>query len=158
MPCRARVQRRVPAGEPRGAGGLGGAAADVAARDAAVRNMEANTTHVCRLRERFLDRLRADAAPVVVNGPADAARTVPHIVNASFPGCAADALMMALDLAGVACSAGSACSSGSLLPSPVLRAMGVPDDVLRSALRFSFGPATTAAEIDEAAARVVVAV
>jgi cysteine desulfurase len=129
-----------------------------AALDVAVRQMDANTSYVRRLRERFLDRLRADAAPVVVNGPADAARAVPHIVNISFPGCGADALMMALDLAGVACSAGSACSSGSLLPSPVLRVMRVPDNVLRSALRFSFGAATTAEDVDEAAARVVSAV
>jgi cysteine desulfurase len=44
------------------------------------------------------------------------------------------------------------------LPSPVLRAMGVPDDVLRSAMRFSFAPTQTAAEIDDAAGRVVDAV
>jgi cysteine desulfurase len=65
---------------------------------------------------------------------------------------------MALDLAGVSCSAGSACSSGSLLPSPVLRAMGLPDELLRSAVRFSFGPGTTEAEVDDAAERVVVVV
>jgi len=65
---------------------------------------------------------------------------------------------MALDLAGVACSTGSACSSGSLLPSPVLRAMNVPDDVLRSALRFSFGPTLELADIDEAADRIGLAV
>lgn len=128
------------------------------ALDIAVRQMETNVAHVRRLRDRFLERVRAEASPVVLNGPADAARTVPHIVNVSFPGCAADTLMMALDLAGVACSAGSACSSGSLLPSPVLRAMGVPDDVLRSALRFSFGPATTEADVKEATDRLVAAV
>jgi cysteine desulfurase len=61
---------------------------------------------------------------------------------------------MALDLAGVACSTGSACSSGSLLPSPVLRAMGVPDEVLRSSIRFSFGPALRIADIDDAADRI----
>ena len=83
---------------------------------------------------------------------------VPHVLNVSFPGCAADGLLMALDLAGVACSTGSACSSGSLLPSPVLQAMGVPEDVLRSAMRFSLSPQTTEAEIDEAAARIVAAV
>ncbi|MEG6624244.1 hypothetical protein V2B08_33560, partial [Pseudomonas aeruginosa] len=47
-----------------------------------------------------------------------------------------------------------ACSSGSLLPSPVLQAMGVPDDVLRSAMRFSLGFQLTDAEVDEAARRV----
>ena len=83
---------------------------------------------------------------------------VPHVLNLSFPGCRGDALLMALDLAGVCCSTGSACSSGSLLPSPVLTAMGIAADRLRSALRFSFGFTTTEAEINEAAAVVVRAV
>ena len=65
---------------------------------------------------------------------------------------------MALDLAGVQCSTGSACSSGSLLPSPVLAAMGVPDDVLRSAVRFSLGPDSTDAMIEDAAGRIAACV
>ena len=102
-------------------------------------------------RDRFLKHLRAACPPVEVNSPADGS---PYIVNVSFPGCRADLLLMKLDLTGVACSTGSACSSGSLLPSPVLQAMGVPDEVLRSAMRFSFGAGTTAAELDEAADRI----
>jgi cysteine desulfurase len=97
--------------------------------------------------------MQLDAAPVVVNGDG-----VPHILNVSFPGCASDGLLMALDLAGVSCSAGSACSSGSLLPSPVLRAMGLPDLELRSAVRFSFAPSTTALDVDDAAERIVTTV
>jgi cysteine desulfurase len=54
----------------------------------------------------------------------------------------------------VACSTGSACSSGSLLPSPVLQAMGVPEGVLHSAMRFSLSPLLTEAEVDEAARRI----
>jgi cysteine desulfurase len=119
----------------------------------AVRDMAATTAQVIQLRERFLARLRSDAAPVVVNGDG-----VPNILNISFPGCLAEGLLMALDLAGVSCSAGSACSSGSLLPSPVLRAMGLPDAELRSAVRFSFGPHTTAEEVDDAAGRIVAVV
>ena len=65
---------------------------------------------------------------------------------------------MKLDLAGVACSTGSACSSGSLLPSPVLQAMGVPDTVLRTAMRFSFGPATSDNELAEAAVQIAACV
>jgi cysteine desulfurase len=72
----------------------------------------------------------------------------------SFPGLPGDALLMALDLAGVACSTGSACSSGSLLPSPVLLAMQVPEDHLRSALRFSLGALNRQEECDEAARRI----
>ncbi len=115
----------------------------------------ARTERVRRLRALFLSRLRQTAGPVVVNGPGDdPAAGVPHTLNLSFPGCQADALLMSLDLAGVACSTGSACSSGSLLPSPVLQAMGTPDEVLRSAMRFSFSALLTEDEIAEAARRV----
>src|SRR5437899_9306092 len=65
---------------------------------------------------------------------------------------------MNLDLAGVACSTGSACSSGSLLPSPVLQAMAVPQDVLHSAMRFSLSPLLNEAEVDEAARRIIAVV
>ncbi len=122
-----------------------------AALDLACRQREARHAHFARLRQELLDHLRAHAAPVVVNGPADA---LPTTLNVSFPGLAAEVLLMALDLAGVACSTGSACSSGSLLPSPTLRAMGVPEDVLRSAMRFSFGATTTPEEVREAARRI----
>src|SRR5204862_966322 len=113
---------------------------------------EARWAHVLRLRRRFLERLRAEAAPVVLNGPE--AGGVPHTVNVSFPGCRAESLLMNLDLAGVCCSTGSACSSGSLLPSPVLQAMGVPDEVLHSAMRFSLSPLLTEEQISEAARRI----
>jgi cysteine desulfurase len=108
---------------------------------------------VARLRERFLGFLQTHAAPIVLNGPAQGG--MPHTINVSFPGLKADALLINLDLAGVACSTGSACSSGSLLPSPVLQAMGVPTDVLHSAMRFSLSPMLSVEEVDEAAARVV---
>jgi cysteine desulfurase len=123
------------------------AAGMAAALEIAVRDLDRNCEHVTILRRRFLERVQG-AGPLVVNGPAD---SVPHILNVSFPGCAADRLLIALDLAGIACSTGSACSSGSLLPSPVLRAMGVPDDVLRSAMRFSFAYTQSIEEIARAA-------
>jgi cysteine desulfurase len=120
-------------------------------REAATR-----TEHVRRLRALFLSRLRETAGPIIVNGPNedDPAAGVPHTLNLSFPGCRADALLMGLDLAGVACSTGSACSSGSLLPSPVLQAMRVPDAVLHSAMRFSLSALLTEEEVAEAARRV----
>jgi cysteine desulfurase len=124
-----------------------------AALEIACREMDQRRQHVTRLRRRLLERLQAEAGPVVVNGPAEG-EGVPHTLNLSFPGLAGDALLMALDLAGVACSTGSACSSGSLLPSPVLAAMHVRDDCLRSALRFSLGATNREDEIDEAARRI----
>jgi cysteine desulfurase len=121
---------------------------------------EEQVEHVRRLHALFLDQLRATAGPVVVNGPAEGTSTrgLPHTLNISFPGCRADSLLMNLDLAGVACSTGSACSSGSLLPSPVLQAMGVPAEVLHSAMRFSFSMLTTQAEVAEASRRIAAVV
>jgi cysteine desulfurase len=112
----------------------------------ALQQREARAEQVRLLRQRFLDRLAQEAGPIVVNGPGS-----PYLANVSFPGVPADALLMALDLAGVACSTGSACSSGSLLPSPVLQAINVPETVLRSAMRFSFSHLLTREEIETAA-------
>ena len=104
----------------------------------AVRNLDENLATLMALREQLWNGLRERAAPVLLNGPEIGSNEVlPTILNVSFPGCRADVLLMALDLAGVACAAGAACSSGSLLPSPVLAAMGVPDAVRRSAHRAS---------------------
>src|SRR5262245_33803831 len=119
----------------------------------AVSERETRVAHVRRLRERFLTRLQTEAAPVLLNGPADETG-VPHTLNLSFPGLKGDLLLMALDLAGVCCSTGSACSSGSLLPSPVLRAMKVPEERLFSSLRFSLGFQLSESDVDEAAARI----
>ncbi len=124
-----------------------------AALDLACRDMEQRTQRVRSLRDRFLAGLRETAGPVVLNGPASGG--APHTVNVSFPGLKADALLMRLDLAGVACSTGSACSSGSLLPSPVLRAMGASE--LLSAMRFSLSALLTPEEIDEAVRRIAAA-
>jgi cysteine desulfurase len=126
------------------------------ALELAERDRDRRTEHVCRLRRLFLERLRATAAPVVLNGPEEGG--VPHTLNLSFPGCRADALLMNLDLAGVACSTGSACSSGSLLPSPVLRAMGVPDEVLHSAMRFSLSFLLSEDDVEEAVTRIAAVV
>jgi cysteine desulfurase len=108
------------------------------------------------LRSLFLEGLQATASPVILNGPAEGG--LPHTINLSFPGCRADSLLMNLDLAGVACSTGSACSSGSLLPSPVLQAMGVPEPLLHSAMRFSLSYVLAEAEIDEAVRRIAAVV
>jgi cysteine desulfurase len=113
--------------------------------------MEEARAALSRKRRTFVEQLRESCAPIVVNSPNEGS---PYIVNVSFPGCRADLLLMKLDLIGIACSTGSACSSGSLLPSPVLQAMNVSDDVLRSAMRFSFGMGTTNQELTEAACQI----
>jgi cysteine desulfurase len=122
------------------------------ALELACQQMQQRLEKVRRLRQRFLDRLQTTAAPLVINGPETGG--IPHTINLSFPGLRADALLINLDLAGIACSTGSACSSGSLLPSPVLQAMKAPEEFLHSAMRFSLSPLLTEEEVDEAARRI----
>jgi cysteine desulfurase len=126
------------------------------ALEIACREMEQRLARVTSLRGGFLELLHKSCEPIVLNGPAQGG--LPHTVNVSFPGCGADVLLMKLDLAGVACSTGSACSSGSLLPSPVLKAMSCPQEVLHSAMRFSLSHLNTETEIAAAAERIAVAV
>jgi cysteine desulfurase len=68
-------------------------------------------------------------------------------INAGFAGARGESIVIALDLAGVATSTGAACTSGSVQPSPVLLALGLSPAQARSAVRFSLGPSTTAAEL-----------
>ena len=110
------------------------------------------TSRLSALRDRLESGLRSAWPHLVVNG--GAALRGPQTVNSAFVGHDRQALWMALDLAGVACSTGSACASGSSEPSPVLIAMGCPPEVVGSALRFSLGATTTAAQIDEAVGRI----
>lgn len=92
---------------------------------------------------------------IVRNGPIASALRLPQTINIGFVGLDGDALMMQLDLEGIAASLGAACVSGSRRPSPTLIAMQVPGDRLRSSVRFSLGASTTQAEIDEAVSRIV---
>lgn len=104
------------------------------------------------LRDRFETGLRRAVPEVIVNG-AGAVR-LPNTSNVAFPGIDGQILLLALDQAGVACSAGAACSSGSTELSPTLRAMNLPREILVSSLRFSLGATTTQSDIDEAVHRI----
>jgi cysteine desulfurase len=72
----------------------------------------------------------------------------PNTANLIFPGVEGEALLIALDLKGLACSTGAACSSGAVEPSHVLTAIGLPPEEARASLRFSLGRHTTQADID----------
>jgi cysteine desulfurase len=111
------------------------------------------TARMRELRDRLEAGLTAGyAGEVVVNGAA--ADRLPNTSNLALVGLERQALLMALDLAGVACSTGSACASGSSEPSHVLKAMGCPPPVLAASLRFSLGATTTRDEIDQAIERI----
>jgi cysteine desulfurase len=116
----------------------------------------ARTARWAALQGRFEAGLIAALGPahVVRNGPVRSDLRLPQTLNLGFPGLDGESLLMQLDLAGIAASIGAACTSGSTRPSPTLLAMQVPDDRLRSSVRFSFGAMTTEAEVDEAVVRI----
>jgi cysteine desulfurase len=101
---------------------------------------------VSTLRNKLEQGLLARVPHARVNGGA-ASRT-PNTTNLVFPGIEGEALLIALDLNGLACSTGAACSSGAVEPSHVLMAIGLPPDEARASLRFSLGRHTTEQEID----------
>jgi cysteine desulfurase len=113
-------------------------------------------TRMKSLRDGLQQTLRRELpSSVVIGGETD---RLPHTLCIAFPGLDRQALVMALDLEGMACSTGSACASGSSEPSPTLVAMGLAEDVVGSAIRLSLGAFSTAAEMDLAAGRILKAV
>ena len=112
----------------------------------AVEEQQALAARLRELRDELERRLLAIVPDAVINGWQ--AERAPHISNVSIPGTDSEALLMHLDLAGIACSSGSACSTGSVEPSHVLTAMGVPRELGIAALRFSFGKDSTIEDVD----------
>jgi cysteine desulfurase len=100
------------------------------------------------LRDRLEEGLRARIAGARVNG--DVTRRVPNTSNLMLPGVESESLVIALDLAGLACSAGAACSSGAVDPSHVLTAIGLTAAQARASVRFSVGRMNTREEIERA--------
>ena len=98
------------------------------------------------LRDELERRVLAIVPDAVINGWQG--ERAPHVSNVSIPGTDSEALLMHLDLAGIACSSGSACSTGTVEPSHVLTAMGVPRDLGVAALRFSFGKDSTMEDVE----------
>ena len=88
----------------------------------------------------------------------DMQNSLPNTLNLGFAGVEGDTLLIAMDMEGVAVSTGSACSSGTGLPSPVLQAMGLPDNKINSSIRFSLGCRTTKTELDSVLKTLVKAV
>lgn len=112
----------------------------------AMRDMPQEWARQQQLQQRLEHGIREQIPEVRIQG-AEAPR-LPNTTNVAFAGVEGEALLMSLDLQGVALSTGSACSSGSLEPSHVLRAMGVPAAYLYGALRCSLGRGTTLTDIE----------
>jgi cysteine desulfurase len=100
------------------------------------------------MRDRLQQGILAQAEDAGVNG--DDAPRVPNTTNIRFDYIDGEAMVIALDLKGVAVSTGAACSSGAIEPSHVLLAMGLRPDQARASLRFSLGKQTVVEDIDYA--------
>jgi cysteine desulfurase len=113
------------------------------------RELDEHVARIGMLRDELAARL-VHAVPDVVVHVQDAAHA-PHILSLSVPGAEAEALLMHLDLAGIACSGGSACSTGAVEPSHVLVAMGIERSLCLGTIRFSLGHETTADDVGRVA-------
>ena len=111
--------------------------------------MAVDNDRVRALRDKLLNGLTT-LEETYVNG--DMHSRVPHNLNISFNFVEGESMMMAMK--GIAVSSGSACTSASLEPSHVLRAIGRPDELAHSSIRFSLGRFSTEKDVDDAVALV----
>lgn len=117
------------------------------AMEIAAANCEKNAEKLTRLRDDMIKRLQEAIPDIRLNGhPTD---RLPGNVNISVRYIEGEALLLRLDLAGIAASSGSACTSGSLDPSHVLLAIGLPHEIAHGSLRFSLSEDSTQADVDE---------
>ena len=122
--------------------GLGGAA------ELAIAGFErGDDTKMAAVRDK-LERELLEIEASGLNG--EGAPRVPNTTNILFDGIEGEALVIALDLKGLAVSTGAACSSGAIEPSHVLTAMGLSRDRAKASIRFSLGKQNTAEDVDSA--------
>lgn len=118
-----------------------------AALEKAAANLEENGVRLTYLRDKLIQGI-LDAIPYArLNG--HSLKRLPGNVNVSIQYIEGEALLLRLDLAGIAASSGSACTSGSLDPSHVLLAIGLPHEVAHGSLRLSLTDSNTEEEVDE---------
>jgi cysteine desulfurase len=127
---------------------VAGAVALGRAAQLAVGEQPSLTVRLCELRNELATRLKAAVPGLVVN--AEESPRAPHLLSVAVPGADSEALLMHLDLAGIAVSSGSACSTGAVEPSHVLVAMGVSRELALGTIRFSLGRETTLDDINRA--------
>jgi cysteine desulfurase len=99
-----------------------------------------------KLRQQLIEDLQGLITNIIVNGPTTA--VAPHVLSVSFKRADAEAMLLRLNMLGIATSMGSACTSKDIEPSHVLTAMGLSREQIEGTLRLSFGFPTTRGEID----------
>ena len=123
------------------------AAGMAAALRKAVENMEENGMRLIAMRDRLIRGILDKVPYSRLNG--HPLQRLPGNVNVSIPYVEGEAMLLRLDLAGIAASSGSACTSGSLDPSHVLLAIGLPHEIAHGSLRLSLSDGNTEEEVDE---------
>ncbi len=113
----------------------------------AVANREQNTAKITALRDDLQEAILSTIPEVRLNGHRE--HRLPNNLNVSVRYIEGEALLLRLDLAGIAASSGSACTSGSLDPSHVLLAIGLPHEIAHGSLRLTLSDETTQEEVDE---------
>ncbi len=101
---------------------------------------------LAKLRDYFIDRILKEIPDTRLNG--DAKLRSPNNINISFKYIEGEAILLHLDMAGIAASSGSACTSGSLEPSHVLLSLGLKHEDAHGSIRFTIGEVTTKKDID----------
>jgi cysteine desulfurase len=109
-------------------------------------SMAAESSRLTVLRDRLITGMFNRIDHIRLNG--HPLKRLPNNVHVSIEHVDGEALLLNLDMEGVACATGSACSSTNLEPSHVLRAIGISNDVARGSLRFTLGKYTTEQDID----------
>ncbi|MDQ2679551.1 MAG: cysteine desulfurase [Candidatus Eremiobacteraeota bacterium] len=125
---------------------VAGAVGMAAAFELAQAQLGETTPRIRDLRNRFEDTLLAEIPQIRINGRG--LPRLPNISNISFAGVDGDALLLRLDLEGIAVSSGSACASGAVEPSHVIAALGIDAAWQRGVVRFSLGIGTRPEQID----------
>jgi len=118
-----------------------------AALELAVADLDGEAARLRGLRDDFEAGVLAEVPEARINGCGTS--RLPSISSLAFAGIDAPALLVRLDLEGVAVSVGSACAAGSAQPSHVISALGAPDWARRGTIRFSFGRLTGRQEVNE---------
>lgn len=119
-----------------------------AALQLAYDGFDSRTAHYRDLRDRLLSGVPERVPNVRVTGPRALSGRAANSASFCFEYIEGEPILIALDLAGVACSSGSACTTGSLEPSHVLTAMGIPEDLARGSMRLTVGTDNRSDQID----------
>ncbi|MEK3807838.1 cysteine desulfurase family protein [Metabacillus sp. SLBN-84] len=120
-----------------------------AAAELALKTKEEKAAQYREFKLKLMEVLKEEEVSFEVNGTLES--SLPHVLNLYFPGTNVEAMLVNMDLAGIAVSSGSACTAGSIEPSHVLTAMYGNHERTKASIRFSFGYGNTLEQIEKTA-------